>query len=463
MKRVFWKMPSILAVFGLALVTAGCPTEPETQTNGPVQGALGLVTVTVTGIPAGHQNQRANLSLRHLTSGAWATGGEAEIEGSSATFSLAAFSGTYSVELRFGYAFYLMSSRNITAGIHSIPFSAFTPFEQVSVTVTGIPDRYISSSGNQIRGRMYTMRPGTFARQGSWISNQTISGASATFSIGVIPGSYDVHLRFLDHSWNIIRAYSAPSRNIAAGTNAISFSYFAVIEPIIVTITGIPNRYIGVEEFSIFFNTPGIVDLKAYNWSDVESSSVIVTLFAMPRTYDIAMWFAYVVEGGVWKIHEYSAPSRNITAGTNTISFSAFVAVPPMSVTVTGIPSEYIEGEKQINLTFPSTDVYVAIGWNLVTGTSATIDFRRFFDEWMFNTAGTYDVHLRFWTEDGKGEYFIPSRHLNAGSNTIPFSAFTPVTPGASSSVRGFTEKTAPTERTMPGRFGVKTRSLTDR
>jgi len=42
--------------------------------------------------------------------------------------------------------------------------------------------------------------------------------------------------------------------------------------------------------------------------------------------------------------------------------------------------------------------------------------------------------------------------HLNAGSNTIPFSAFTRVAPDASSSIRSFTKNAVPTDRVMSGR-----------
>ena len=474
MKRVFWKIPAILAVFGLALGMAGCPTEPETPTNGPAARAIELVTISVTGIPAGYQNQRAELGLHHLTSGRWAAGcwrGN-QVESASASFSFGAFPDTYSVELRLGGwpgSLYSIPSRNITLGSNTIPFSAFIPLEQVSITVTGIPDRYIGSGSNQISGGMSMMRPGTFAWQGS--SSATISGASATFTTSIVPGSYDVHLRFRDHNWNIIRYYSAPSRNIAAGTNTVPFSYFAVVEPITVTLTEIPSRYINdadVVAVDMVLNTPGLFDWIAdSDWVEPESSSVAFTLFAPPGIYTVALSIE-----GVYDSWVYSAPARNIAAGTNAIPFSAFTTPPSISITVTGIPSEYIGREKDIILAFPNTNVRVADGRIYpITGASATIDFFRRFDGWGFNTAGTYGVYLRLWSENGTTEYFIPSRHLNVGSNTIPFSAFTRVAPDASSSVRGFTENAMPAgphvgqsvNRTMPGRFGARTHPLTDR
>ena len=467
MKRVLWKMLSILAVFGLALGMAGCPTEPETQINGPAARALGLVTITVTGIPAGYQGQWAELMLTHLTSRMRAAGDwrHQQVEGTSVSFSFAAFSGTYGVLLSLGSG-YLIPSRNITAGTHSIPFSAFTPFEQVPVTVTGIPDRYIGGGGNQIWGQMNIMHPGTIARQGR--GSTTITGASATFTTRIVPGLYDIHLYFLDHNWNIIRYYSAPSRNIVAGTNTIPFSYFAVVEPITVTLTGIPDRYIiGDTGMIMYLNTPGLIDQVAYDWVDpIESSSATFTFFALPGTYAVTLEF----DGDEEAL--YSAPARNITAGTNTIPFSAFTTPPSMSITVTGIPDGYIGGSKNIDLVFPNTNVRVAFGWNPITSASSTIDFFWRFDNWGFNTAGTYGVYLWFRDVDwNRTDYFIPSRHLNAGSNTIPFSEFTPVVPDASGSVRGFTENVIPAgshagqsiDRTMSGRFGARTRPLTDR
>jgi len=474
MKRVFWKIPAILAVFGLALGMAGCPTEVET--NGPTAGAFRLVTINVTGIPEEHQNQSASLSLHHLISGGWATGDWVnQVEGTSASFAFAAFPGTYGVRLRFDSVYYyIIPSRNITAGNHSIPFSAFTPFEQVSVTVTGIPDQYIGSSGS-----MHIMHPGTFARQVDWITSQTISEASATFTTSIVPGSYDIHLRFFDTlwdgSWNLIRAYSAPLRNIAAGTNTIPFSYFDVVESITVTLTGIPDRYIGdadvIAYVAIILNTPGLIDWVAYDvgMRPIESSSATSTFFFLPGIYDVFLQLSYETAENVWISVMYSAPSRNITAGTNTIPFSVFTIPPSMSITVTGIPSEYIGGRSnRIDLVFPNTNVFIAGGGISITDDSATTDFFWRFDDGAFNTAGTYGVYLLFddfgWNT---AEYFIPSRHLNAGSNIIPFSAFTRVASDASSSVRGFTENAQSAgqsvNRTMPGRFGARTHPLTDR
>ena len=337
----------------------------------------------------------------------------------------------------------------------------YTALEQVSVTVTGIPDRYI---GN-VDGNMRLKHPGTFNQMsGTW---SWISSSSATFSMRAIPGAYDVHLRFWDDDdWRLMGAYSAPAVNIAAGTNTIAFSAFAVVEPITITVTGIPSRYIGEEEGGIMLNTPGLIDRVAEDWVWPIAASSTFTLFAMPGIYDVVLGFEFEADGS-WDFVVYSAPRRNITAGANTIPFSAFSIVPQMSITVTGIPERYIEDhtgswvDVDVVLARPGTENFVAYAWTWGSGSSIRMNLWDWHTEWVFNTPGTYDVYLMFWWSGGEAFYFAPSRNVGAGNTNIPFSAFTALDDNGRATARSGNRE--PPERTTHGRARARANPLRTR
>jgi len=432
------------------LVMTGCPNGNDPGSDpgpgqvvpdpGPGQGVPVVpITVTITGIPSGHS--RGMLVLQNLVTGGSVDWSEVRVEGASISFPFNAFPGTYNLRFMLfengAFSEYFLASRSITTGANTIPFSDFTPVEQISITVTGIPNQYTG-----VGGRMYLTYPGTL----NWMGEGSIwvSSSSATFTMRAIPGAYDVHLRFwYDNTWSLLGAYSAPSVNITAGENTIPFTAFQIFEPMTITVTGIPGRYAGGEG-GIILNTPGFIDWVADGlvWP-IEGSSAIFTVFAMPGTYDVALYFEFETGDG-WDFVLYSVSRRNITAGANTIPFSAFSRVPQMSITVTGIPSQYVDAGNwgDVALMLPGTENGVAWGEARVRGASLTMDL--FTSIWVFNTPGTYDVILSL--SDGTWrEYFAPSRTLTAGTNTIPFSAFTRVP-------SGLAETLEPSERAMPGR-----------
>ena len=137
----------------------------------------------------------------------------------------------------------------------------------------------------------------------------------------------------------------------------------------------------------------------------------------------------------------YSVSQRNITAGTNTIPFSAFSLVPRMTITVTEIPERYISSYSglAIYLMLPGISERgraVAYGgqyFRYIEPPSVTVafwDWRLGHIEWPFNTPGAFDVWLDFRAFDGdqesrEGSYFIPSRDITTGNTTIPFSELT--------------------------------------
>ena len=94
----------------------------------------------------------------------------------------------------------------------------------------------------------------------------------------------------------------------------------------------------------------------------------------------------------------------------------------PITITVTGIPSQYIGGSGEMILNTPG--VWDEIGWSywmLISGSSATFSF--------VVDPGTYDIFLLFeFHVDGIWDlsiHYIPSRNITAMSYTIPFTNFT--------------------------------------
>ena len=455
-----FKSLRVAAVSALAVVVlafTGCPngndpgSDPGSDPGqGPGQVAPAVpITVTVTGIPSGHHNSWGELSLRHPETGGWAGGNEVWVEGPSASFAFAAVPGNYSLRLWLsggatGTSEYFIASRNITAGANTIPFSAFTPLEQVSIIVTGIPNRYIGD----VEGYIHLMHPGTFNQMSN--TSTWISSSSATFTMRTLPGTYDVHLRFwYDDDWSLLRAYSAPSASITAGENTIPFSAFEIFEPITITVTGIPSRYSDAEGF-IGFHSPGRIDWLVEEWAVIEGSSAVFTVFAMPGIYDISL----DVEGLEDDWPFYFSSRRNITAGPNTIPFSAFSMVPQISITVTGISSQYIGNgnwvDANVRLASPGTENWVAGGWASSTDSSVRMVLMDENVFWPFNKPGTYDVHLTFEWSGGNASYIAPSRNVTAGNTVIPFGDFALVENGVGA--HAFTATPEPSERATRSR-----------
>jgi len=96
-----------------------------------------------------------------------------------------------------------------------------------------------------------------------------------------------------------------------------------------------------------------------------------------------------------------------------------------ITVTVTGIPSRYINQWGFIELISPQTMQIVAFSDEMRITASTTFTMRAFTSP-AFNTPGTYAVFLGFDDNHGSplADYIIPSRSITAGSNTIPFNAF---------------------------------------
>jgi len=180
--------------------------------------------------------------------------------------------------------------------------------------------------------------------------------------------------------------------------------------PTPITVTGIPPEYRGDNSY-ISLHVRLEVTMVASSSASIIGSSAIFTdeLSIIPGVYDIFL--------SIWNGNEsrlYHAPSKSIIAGANEISFSVFSFVPPITVTVTGIPQQY-HGWGGIGLGAPgSGGVGNRTGANI--GYEITVHFGHQFP-------GVFDVALligNLW----QTVYLIYSKTIVGGINTIPFTDF---------------------------------------
>jgi hypothetical protein len=282
--------------------------------------------------------------------------------------------------------------------------------EPITITITGIPTEYhhdwirdlhLRQSGN-------TRQPNN--------NSQWLEGPSVTFTFEAsqIPGDYEVSLTLRD--WNHYqRVYRITSRNITAGTNTIPLSEFTFVPPITITVTGIPNGYHS-SNAGIELRHPVTDDWIGDTWGQIEGSSAEFIIVNMnPGTYSVNLVFSSPESST-----EYRITSRNITAGTNTISYSAFTLHShreAINITVTGIPVEYNNHQWNISLS----------GHNRreghVEGSSVTFAFSL----WNVHPGIHYlEITLDDGNWNNQRSYRITSRNITSGNNTIPFNNFTP-------------------------------------
>jgi len=208
-----------------------------------------------------------------------------------------------------------------------------------------------------------------------------------------------------------------------------------VPEPISITVTGIPSQYNNRwGRIRLWCPDAGNIVASA---SGVSGSEAAFTLwdwnddgrFATPGDYDVRLEFGDRYDGD---LRAYRIAEINITSGANTIPWSAFTFMPPITVTVTGIPSRY-QGDNIwgfVAFMVPGTTNEIAGDEAAITGASATFTLTGI-------VTGTYDVFLAFMDEpDILGIYNVSARNITT-SNTIPFNQFAVLPPSVTITVTG--------------------------
>jgi len=274
----------------------------------------------------------------------------------------------------------------------------------VTVSITGIPSQYQGSWGE-----LELMVPAT----GNRIGRTSISavGSTATFTLTAVPRTYHVFFSFGG------RSRVAPSVAIIGGTNTIPWSDFA--PPLSITVTGIPVDYHGSwGGIELIFPATG----NRVGWASASiSGTTTFTVVGVSGLHEVRLEFG---GGDAARIYR----TRTITyllAEPNTIPWTAFEFMPPLTITITDIPSQYQGSPLHLGLMIPGTMNDVAWYWEDVTGSSMTFTFRGV-------GSGLYDVILLFWermfAEEIIGAYSVSARNITTNTS-IPFSQFTVLPP----------------------------------
>jgi len=212
-----------------------------------------------------------------------------------------------------------------------------------------------------------------------------------------------------------------------------------VPEPISITVTGISTTHPSTSG-EIELRDPETGTRVASGSGHISGSSATFTLwdrnwdhrFAVPGDYEVSIRFGCCYECDGEHPRVYRIALINITAGTNTIPWSAFSFVPPITVTVTGIPSRY-QGDNIwgfVAFMVPGTTNEIAGDEAAITGASTTFTLTGI-------VTGTYDVFLAFMEEsDILGIYNVSARNITT-SNTIPFNQFAVLPPSVTITVTG--------------------------
>jgi len=349
------------------------------------------IYITLTDIPSEYVSSIRNSGVMVLAAGAGETAAAGirtmtDDDGtSSATFRMRTHAdisfttpGTYGNFLSFGFGRYLVSSRSITEGINTIPWSAFATApagdQQVAITVTDIPDRYIDSDGF-----IALQIPGVPGGSTAAFSSEVvqITGSSATFTMRTTfdltfyaPWTYRVFLGIIDD--DDYEAYVS-LRNIVSGANTIPFSAFGPEDTLpslpasTITVTGIPAAH-NDSITRIDLINPATGNSVDYHIGMVLHGSFTANLGTIiPANYIVRLEI-FTVDG----VFQFDTAPRSIVPGTNTISWGTFGVVT--NIIVDGMGA-YNDRRVLMELLNPATNALVAGGFGTVTSGTLSVGF----------------------------------------------------------------------------------------
>jgi len=247
---------------------------------------------------------------------------------------------------------------------------------------------------------------------------QATGGSAAFTDLRFLPGSYRIVVSFFSGTETEWR--SKELLEIKAGSNSFALATdFAKVEPTVISVTGITDPDAARANITIWQGREKVAEGWAYQ---IQGGNANFTLKASDSQF-------MFTGGGSAEIilqlrnesHDdlgFYHTSMTLNAGTtNTIPFNTFTEMPPLEITVTGIPDKYTHGS--IALLFPGKTE--AAGY--VDGASLTIPNSTFTIKNV--PAGTYDVLFLLMNQDGVVEFHkLASRNITKNT-TLQFSAFT--------------------------------------
>ena len=325
------------------------------------------------------------------------------------------------------------------------------PGDPITITITEIDNEYfgwnmylfLMNPGDTVSVDVPLGRHNAFDVQDPSVTFPIINWESLPFNT---PGTYDVVLILeLDINPGFQQILiTLPSVEIKLEDNQIPFADFLdnfPPDPITITITDIPARYIG-RIGMIEFTMPG--DSASIAWTEedpiFQGTSLNFTmrnhegLFNTAGNYDILFYLVIppfetnaIFTAGIIENKSFSE------SGHYTISFNDFdIFHPPASdgiiINVTGIPDDYIGWTGLIDLEFPGVP-FTINDPSFVTIRGPNASFVMEFQGEPFDDEGNYNVIFRL-TEDWL-DIKVSSpvlRNLTIGNNDISFAEFFPST-----------------------------------
>ena len=316
-----WKMPTVAAAFtmALAMVLAGCPTGTERFTvtfdrnfaanqgtgTAPVpQRAEAGTSITLPG--------QGNLNRPSLAFDGWNTQADGQGENYAA-----------------GSAFTVEDDITL--------FARWREPEAITVNITELP------AGTGWASISLRNLAGDEIAEGQ----TSVGGTTATIQFTIIPGTYNIWLELQGQMGTTLHRTTSPVQ-INSGNNNIAFDRFEEILPITITITGITGADTA-NQVDIELREIGETGKRvAQGWGSIQEGSVTNIImrgeednarFVTPGTYEVRLT---LIEQEDWNtIGIFRIASRNITAGNNPIAFNEFQEIPPITVTVTNIPTDF--------------------------------------------------------------------------------------------------------------------------
>ena len=246
-------------------------------------------------------------------------------------------------------------------------------------------------------------------------------------------GTFPLELEFLNSDGLVKIRSSLASKSLAAGTNVIPFSDFAVVFPIAITVDDIDLAGVHRAEIAVIKDGNKVASADCYELNKPAlfflESSRKEGGFNTPGTYRLGL----TLKNEQWAtLGVYYIASKPLTAGANAVSFAEFT--PAMSIAVDGINvsgafrADLFIGE---NITGPDNE-YLIIGMfekERLCGTEVE-GSRAFFLPGLLDEspalAESYRLMLKIsniqWE---KGErYLIPAKALTTGANVIQLAEF---------------------------------------
>ena len=204
-----------------------------------------------------------------------------------------------------------------------------------------------------------------------------------------------------------------------------------VWQPITITVQGIPSDYHG-SWAGLNLIIPETRNTVAWEWQQLGSSATFQMWVEDERFYEAGYYEVRFriccCDGG----YVYSAGVRFIPAGTSTIEWDYFDLVPPVNITVTGIPADYHGDDARMVLFAPGTFNSVGEAWTGIQGPNETFTVQG-------AGPGIYDVALVFICDyywETLAIYHAPAESIT-GDTDIPFSRFTPMPPSITLTIAG--------------------------